>query len=117
MEQTMKIARHKIVANQMNYNVLYKDEVNQAFLDFCSQHNIQVIAYQPTKRQEVLKNQIVQNVASEYKATPAQIALSWILSKNAIPIPKSVKKSHIDDNLGALNLKLTDETVKRLDLI
>jgi diketogulonate reductase-like aldo/keto reductase len=115
MELALSTAKHPIVANQMNYNVLYKSEVDQAFRDYCSQHGIAIVAYQPIKRQEVLQNPAIQEIAKARGATPAQIALAWLLAKGASPIPKAVQKTHIDENLGALQAKLTPEDVSRLD--
>jgi len=115
MEAALKVVKYPIAANQMNYNVLHKDEVSQAFHDFCSQHSIQLIAYQPVKRQEVLSNGIVQHIAQAHCATPAQVALAWLLSKNALPIPKSTTKSHIDENIAAVNIALSESDIVELD--
>jgi len=115
MEQALQIAKHPIAANQMNYNLLYKDEVDQAFIDFCRQNNIQLIAYQPIKRREVLQNTVVQSIAAAHQATPAQVALAWLLAKGALPVPKATTKQHIDENIGAVNLHLTPQDIEELD--
>lgn len=49
MEEAQKLAKHPIVANQMNYNILYKNEVSEEFKKYCKQHHIQLVAYQPIK--------------------------------------------------------------------
>jgi len=114
MQEALALAKHPIVANQMNYNVLYKDEVDQAFRDYCKQHGIQIVAYQPVKRQEVLTDKTVQKIARAHGATPAQVALAWLLQMGSLPIPKAVQKAHIDENLGALDLKLSDNEMQKL---
>lgn len=114
MEQALQIAKHPIVANQMNYNVLYKDEVSQEFQDYCRENNIQIVAYQPVKRQEVLENKVIQDIAKTHDATAAQVALAWLLSQNALPIPKAINKSHIDENIMATGIKLS---VQELELL
>src|SRR6188768_323809 len=101
MERTQKIAKHQIVANQMNYNVLHKDEVNQEFRDYCRENSIQIVAYQPVKRQEVLVNKVIQDIAKAHNATAAQVALAWLLAQDTLPIPKAINKSHIDENVNA----------------
>jgi 2,5-diketo-D-gluconate reductase B len=115
MQQAMQIAKHPITATHMNYNVLYKDEVTEPFRDFCAQNDIQIVAYQPIKRQEVLANDTIQQIATAHDATPAQVALAWLISKGALPIPKAVQKVHIDENLGAVDLKLTASELATLD--
>jgi len=117
MEETQKIAKHQIVANQMNFNVLYKDEVNQTFLEFCTQHDIQVVAYQPIKRREVLENKTVQEIAAAHNATPAQVALAWLVQVGSLPIPKATNKNHIDENLKAVDVRLTNDEMEKLQLV
>lgn len=114
MEEARKIAKHPIMANQMNYNVLYKDEVNKEFQDYCRENDIQIVAYQPVKRQEVLENGTIQDIAKAHNATPAQIALAWLLAQNALPIPKAINKSHIDENVGAISIVLSEQELELL---
>lgn len=115
MEQTRMIAKHPIVANQMNYNVLYKDEVNQVFRDYCRENTIQIVAYQPVKRQEVLDNKAIQDIAKAHNATAAQVALAWLLAQGALPIPKAINKSHIDENIKAVEVRLSDQELELLN--
>lgn len=115
MQEAQILAKHPIVANQMNYNVLYRDEVDQAFKDYCREKDIQIVAYQPVKRQEVLDNALLQEIAAAHNATPAQIALAWLISQGTLPIPKAINKQHIDENVSAINIELSDEDISRLD--
>lgn len=114
MEQTRKIAKHPIVANQMNYNVLYKDEVNQEFRDYCRENNIQIVAYQPVKRREVLENKTIQDIANAHNATAAQVALAWLLTQGTLPIPKAINKSHIDENIASTDIELSAQDLELL---
>jgi 2,5-diketo-D-gluconate reductase B len=115
MRATQAQARHPIAANQMNFNVLYKDEVPQAFRDYCRQHDIQLVAYQPVKRKGVLSDSTVQTIATAHQVTPAQVALAWLLRVDALPIPKATTKAHIDENLQAVNLRLTAADMAQLE--
>lgn len=114
MEQTRQIAKHPIVANQMNYNALYKSEVTQEFQDYCRKNDIQIVAYQPVKRQEVLGSKLIQDIAETHSATAAQVALAWLLAQGVLPIPKAINKSHIDENIKAVGVKLS---VQELELL
>ena len=117
MQQALALSRHPITANQMNYNVLYKAEVDVAFHAFCRQYAIQVVAYQPIKRQEVLANETINRIAKVHNATPAQVALAWLLTKDALPIPKATQKVHIDENIDAVDLELSQSDVAELDAL
>jgi aryl-alcohol dehydrogenase-like predicted oxidoreductase len=60
---------------------------------------------------------IVKAVAERHGATPAQIALSWILTKapDAVPIPGTKRRVYLEDNLGSLNVHLTGDDMAELD--
>tara|TARA_B100000378_G_C18042870_1_gene411105 strand:- start:150 stop:989 length:840 start_codon:yes stop_codon:yes gene_type:complete len=115
MEETRQLSKHPIAANQMNYNVLYKDEVNEDFKDYCQRNGIQIVAYQPVKRQEVMENEVIQAIAEKCNASPAQVALAWLLAQGALPIPKAINRRHIDDNIASVKLTLSDEEVETLN--
>lgn len=115
MEEAHRIAKHPIIANQMNYNVLYVNEVDEAFKQYCRDNNIQLIAYQPVKWQEVLANKTIQEIAKAHEASPAQVALAWLLAQGALPIPKAVKKEHIDENVLSINIQLSEQDLDKLN--
>ena len=50
-------------------------------------------------------------------ATPAQIALAWVLTQKPwiVPIPGSRRLAHLDDNLGALDIELTADDLGEID--
>lgn len=113
--------KHKIVANQMNYNILHQNEVPQEMKDLCIKEDIMIVAYRPIERKllaDQCDNKIVLDVANKYKMTPSQIALNWLISqKNTIAIPKSENKKHVDENLGALDFRMDPEDIKLLNSI
>jgi diketogulonate reductase-like aldo/keto reductase len=117
MQEALALSKHPIAANQVKCNVLYKDDADQTFRNFCKGHDIKIVAYQPVKRQEVLANEAVKIIAETLNATPAQVALAWLIQMDMLPIPKATTKSHIDENVGAVNLKLTDAEVQALSRI
>ena len=56
-------------------------------------------------------------IARAHRAKPAQVALAWVLSRgeNVIPIPGMKRRSHLDENVAAADLTLTDEELTKLD--
>lgn len=117
MQEAQAIAKHPISANQMNYNVLYKNEIDEAFKTYCQDNNVQIVAYQPIKRKEVLVNAVIQEIATRHSASPASIALAWLLAQKILPIPKAIHKEHIDDNLVSIDIVLSDEDINMLNKI
>jgi 2,5-diketo-D-gluconate reductase B len=117
LQKTQSLSSHPVAATQMNYNVLYKDEVTAAYRDFCREQHIKIVAYQPIKRQAVLVDETIQKIAGSHHATPAQVALAWLLAKGTLPIPKAIQKVHIDENLGAVGLSLSQADIDELDAL
>jgi aryl-alcohol dehydrogenase-like predicted oxidoreductase len=56
-------------------------------------------------------------LAKEKSVTPAQLALAWLMAKgeDIIPIPSSKTRRHLEENLKAIDIKLTEEDLARLD--
>ena len=59
----------------------------------------------------------VRAVATAHDATPAQVALAWLLQRgpDIVPIPGTKRRRYLEENLGAAKLKLTSQDVERLD--
>ena len=61
----------------------------------------------------------IQTLAKEKNATPGQLALAWVLSRSAdiVPIPGTKRTKYLRENVGAVNVTLTPEDLRRLDEI
>ena len=61
---------------------------------------------------------IVKAVANRKGATPAQVALAWLLAQKPwiVPIPGTTKLSRLDENLGAMNLELTGNDLQEIQV-
>ena len=60
---------------------------------------------------------MVSTIAEKKRATPAQIALAWLLHKaqDIVPIPGTKRRKYLDDNIGAASVSLTDADIGALD--
>jgi aryl-alcohol dehydrogenase-like predicted oxidoreductase len=61
--------------------------------------------------------ELLTQIATEKKATPAQIALAWLLAQKPwiVPIPGTTKLHRLEENLGSVNIELTAEELKNID--
>ena len=59
---------------------------------------------------------VVEEIAAGRRATPAQVALAWVLSRgeHVVPIPGTKRVAYLEENLGALEVELTEEDLERL---
>jgi aryl-alcohol dehydrogenase-like predicted oxidoreductase len=61
--------------------------------------------------------QRIEKIAAEKNCTPAQLALAWVLAQgeDIVPIPGTKRRTYLDQNMGALDVKLTAADLKRID--
>ena len=61
--------------------------------------------------------QRIEKIAAEKNCTPAQLALAWVLAQgdDIVPIPGTKRRTYLDQNLGALDVKLTAADLRRID--
>jgi diketogulonate reductase-like aldo/keto reductase len=75
------------------------------------------MAYSPVGHgRGLLDNATLRKIAKRHDATPAQIALAWLLRQpGVIAIPKSSNEKHVRDNARSIEIKLTKEDLADLD--
>ena len=82
------------------------------------EHGYRLVAYSPLAKGDVTDDPVLRAVAASHDATPAQVALAWLLEQPAVrAIPKSATSGHIRENYGALDVTLDAEAVARIDAI
>jgi len=87
-------------------------------LDFCEGEGIAFIPWYPLAAGGLAKEgSALSEVARRAAATPAQAALAWVLKRSPVmlPIPGTSKVKHLEENVAAAGLELTDEEFRRLD--
>jgi len=105
--------------NQVLYN-LENREIEFDLLPLLTRHSSHVtpiMAYSPVGHgRGLLDNRTLKKIARRHDATPAQIALAWVLRQpGVIAIPKASDKSHVRDNAQSTDIKLTKEDLAGLD--
>jgi diketogulonate reductase-like aldo/keto reductase len=118
LRAAMQVTRFPFVALQNRYNVIFKAQAPTDLLEFCKTNSITMVAYQPVERGLVFRDPTVQRVAKAHAATPAQVAIAWLIQQpGVVTIPKAVDRGHIDDNLRAMDLDLAEDEIRALDAI
>ena len=86
-------------------------------LPFCGERRMPVMAYSPVGQGgRLLKHPALDAIARARGATPAQVALAWVLSRQGvIAVPKAGTRTHLLENLAAADLTLTPEDHSALD--
>ena len=105
------------VASVQNlYNLVTRQ--SEAVLDYCTKQNIGFIPWFPLAAGDLAKpGSILDTIAHKHKASPSQIALAWILKRSPVmlPIPGTGKVRHLEENVAAVDIKLSDDEFAALD--
>ena len=104
-----------VATNQILYNLTRRGPEFDV-IPWCRERNISIMAYSPIEQGRMLGHKALADVAARHGATPAQIALAWLLRQDGmIVIPKASRKEHVREDFGALDVKLTDTDLADLD--
>jgi pyridoxine 4-dehydrogenase len=105
-----------IVSVQNRYNVA--DRGSEDVLEVCEQDGLGFLPWFPLATGDLAKpGTVLDEVARMHSATPAQVALAWLLAHSpvTIPIPGTSSIEHFEENLAAAELELEPEELERLD--
>jgi aryl-alcohol dehydrogenase-like predicted oxidoreductase len=110
-------SRHFPVATVQNrYNLV--DRTHEAVLDYCEKQRIGFIPFFPLAAGDLAKSgTALDSVAKKHGTTPGQIALAWVLKRSPVmlPIPGTSKVAHLEENVRAAAIRLSDEDFASLD--
>jgi diketogulonate reductase-like aldo/keto reductase len=106
----------KCAANQVLYN-LQNREIEFDLLPWSHAKKIPIMAYSPVGHNgKLLRNAVLKKIAQSHDATPAQIALAWVLRQpDVIAIPKASNEKHVRENARSIDIELTKEDFAELD--
>jgi aryl-alcohol dehydrogenase-like predicted oxidoreductase len=116
IEEARKIA--EIVSVQNLYNLA--DRRHEAVLDYATEHGIAFIPWFPIATGELAKpGSVLEQAAKERGSSPAQLALAWLLRRSPVmlPIPGTSSVRHLEENMAAADIELTDEEFAQLSAL
>ena len=104
-----------VAADQVLYNLARRGP-EWDLVPWCRERQVAIMAYTPLGSGGMLGNSALAEVARRRGATPAKIALAWLLrQENTIVIPKASRPEHMRENRGSLDVQLTTEDLTALD--
>ncbi|MBR0749038.1 aldo/keto reductase [Bradyrhizobium japonicum] len=104
-----------VATDQVLYN-LARRGIEIDLMPLCQRSGLPVMAYSPIEQGRVLHHVAVKTIAARLGATPAQVALAWVLRQEGVcAIPQSGNPEHVRDNRGALDVQLTPQDLAELD--
>ena len=116
LKQAQEVATIASVQNLFNLT----DRSAEELLDYSTEQGIGFIPWFPLATGSLVKDGgPLSELAEEHGATPSQLALAWLLKRSPVmlPIPGTSSIGHLEDNVGAADIELTDDQFAALDRI
>jgi diketogulonate reductase-like aldo/keto reductase len=92
---------------------LYQKEL----LEYCKKNNIVLEAYSPLVKARKLDDERITAVAKKYNKSNAQVLIRWSIQHGCLPIPKSVHKERIEENMKVFDFEVSEDDMKSLDAL
>jgi pyridoxine 4-dehydrogenase len=106
----------EVATVQNRYNLV--DRGSEDVLDHCEEHGIGFIPWYPLASGRLAQDgSLLERVAKAHGASPGQIALAWVIKRSPVmlPIPGTSKVAHLEENVAAVNIELSDQEFAALD--
>jgi diketogulonate reductase-like aldo/keto reductase len=103
---------HKPAANQVEFHpYLYQKEL----WEYCKSEGIQLIAYRPLGKGEILKDPVLKKIGSTHGKTSGQVVLRWFFQKEIPTIPRSSSEKHLAENFNIMDFELTSNEMHEIE--
>ena len=112
LEELFQTAKIKPVANQIE---LHPKLMQKNTVDFCKENNIIVQSWSPLGRARYLDDPLLNDLATKYQKTPAQIIIRWHIQHGLVVIPKSTNPKRQQENFSVFHFELSHEDMKLID--
>lgn len=116
VDEAQKYSHHKIVCNQLHYNLQVREIERNNILEYSQKNDIMITAWRPLEKGMIIEgNEILNTIAKKYNKTPAQTAINWIISQpNIVTLSKMRDPKHLEENLGAVDWVMDDNDIELL---
>lgn len=105
------VGASEIATNQIELHPYLQ---NRKVVEFARSQGIHITSYMTLGYGKVLNDPVIQEIARQHEATPAQVALAWAMQQGYAVIPSSTKRANLQANLEAQRLQLTADDMARI---
>lgn len=109
------IVHNKVVpaVNQVETHPFNQQIDTQAFL---KENGVQIQSWGPFAegKNEIFSNELLSSIAAKYSKSVAQVILRWMIQRDVVVIPKSVRKERISENYNAFDFQLSAEDMEQI---
>lgn len=100
------------MVNQIEFHPGY---MQSEAVEYCKKHSILIEAWSPLGRGEMLSNETLIKIAAKYDKSVAQLCIRWCLQNGALPLPKSITPSRIEENTKVFDFEISKEDMETIN--
>jgi diketogulonate reductase-like aldo/keto reductase len=116
MKAAQALSETPLLTNQVPYSLTDRSNVENGVLAYCQASGIVLSAYTPLEKGHMRPTAALQGIAKAHSCTPQQIALAWLTKQErVVTIPMSHDPAHQRQNLQAVDIRLSDAELKKLN--
>ncbi len=116
LKEAQNYCKYPIVANQVHYNLIFREPERDGLLKFCQDNDIMMVAYRPVELGKLANtgNPVMLDFADKYEGwSHAQLAISWLISqKNIVTLFGGSNEDYIQENIKSAELVMDDEDIE-----
>lgn len=117
LKQAQALTEHKIVANQVHYNLLYREPETSGLLRYSQENDVILEAWRPLQKSGFpeVANETLDGICGKYRKSRPQIAINWLISQpNVVTISTMRSLRHIEENLGGVGWNMAPSDIELL---
>ena len=112
-EDIENIIANSDVKPMVNQILTHISNTQFSLIDYCKQNDVVVEAYSPIAHGELLKNQVVKDIADKYGVSIARLCVRYVLQLGLVALPKTANPEHMKENAD-VDFEISDEDMKKL---
>lgn len=118
LKKAQSYTKNKIAANQIHYNVMFREPEQSGIIRYCQENDIMIIAWRPFQQgllTEITKS-LIDEMVSKYNKTPSQISAIWLMAQpNTVVLSKLNNVNDIEKIIEASNVKIDSKDVEKFN--
>lgn len=118
LQEAQKHSQYPIVANQVHFNLIYREAAASWLMKYCQAHDIMLVAWRPFEYGNFVDSaakDLLDELGKKYGKTHFQIALNWIISHpNMVTLFMSRNSENIDENLWSIWWEIERQDLEKL---
>jgi len=110
MKEAQKHSKYPIVANQVHYNLIFREPESDGLVEYCQKHDVMLVAWRPIELGKLAHawSLLLLEMHEKYQKTHAQISINWLTSqRNVVTLFMSRNDEHILENLWGIWWKMS----------